>query len=122
MVDIFINPSRAETKNKLIENYKKQAKDYFAASDMKELFPNLFRILWYSSLPCTENQGLSQQFLLKSCTLAGENVSCSDIFAKVTILIVAKLQLTWAEISCIIAIPNHPWDQGRVAKSRYPGI
>ena len=90
-VDIFINPSRAETKNKLIENYKKRAKDYFARADMKELFPNLFRILWYSSLPCTEQPGFSQQFLLKTCTLAGKNVNCSDIFTKVVISIIANL-------------------------------
>ena len=109
LVDIFINPSRAETKNKLIENYKKRAKDFFARADMKELFPNLFRILWYSSLPCTEQPGFSQQFLLKTCTLAGKNVSCSDIFTKVVIFIFAKLQLCMAEISCIIAISNHPW-------------
>ena len=91
LVDIFINPSRAETKDKLIENYKKRAKDYFARADMKELFPNLFRILWYSSLPCTEQPGFSQQFLLKTCTLAGKNVSCSDMFTKVVIFSIAKL-------------------------------
>ena len=91
LVDLFINPSRAVTKNKLIENYKKRARDYFARTNMKELFPNLFRILWYSSLPCTEHPGFSQQYLLKTCTFAGNNVNCSDIFTKVVISIIANL-------------------------------
>ena len=50
---------------------------------MIELFPELFNLLWYSSLPCTELPGLSKEFMLKSCHLAGENVKCSDYITKV---------------------------------------
>ena len=43
------------------------------------LFPELFRILWFSTLPC--DQGENQMLL--SCEVAGNKVNCSDLFTKV---------------------------------------
>ena len=82
-VDVFINPAGLKLRRELTENQKKKANDYFNEADMKALFPNLFKILWYSFLPCTELPDLSEQFMLKTCHIGGQQVNCSDIFTKV---------------------------------------
>ena len=51
-VDIFLNPAKADEKTNIVEAKQGIAKDYFKTSDMAELYPNLFRILWQSTLPC----------------------------------------------------------------------
>ena len=53
-VDIFLNPAKADEKKNIVEAKQGIAKDYFNTSDMAELYPNLFRILWQSTLPCFE--------------------------------------------------------------------
>ena len=44
--------------------------------------PELFRILWYSTLPCFNEENKEEHMLL-SCELAGRVVNCSDIFTRV---------------------------------------
>ena len=51
-VDIFLNPAKAVEKTNIVEAKQGIAKDYFNTSDMAKLYPNLFRILWQSTLPC----------------------------------------------------------------------
>ena len=50
---------------------------------MSSLFPELFKLLWHSSLPCVEGPFSPEQFMLKSCELAGQDVNCSQYFTKV---------------------------------------
>ena len=50
---------------------------------MLDLYPKLFKLLWYSTLPCYELPVLSKEFMIKSCELAGEEVNCKDMFQKV---------------------------------------
>ena len=47
-------------------------------------YPNLFRLLWKSALPCSYDP-LSEDsaFMLKKCTWQGNLVNCSDIFTPV---------------------------------------
>ena len=47
-------------------------------------YPNLFRLLWKSALPCSFDP-LSEDpvFMLKKCTWQGKLVNCSDIFTPV---------------------------------------
>ena len=47
-------------------------------------YPNLFRLLWKSSLPCSYDP-LSEDssYMLKKCTWQGNLVNCSDIFTPV---------------------------------------
>ena len=82
MFDIFINPSKKSYKNDIIEKQQTKAKDYFKRSNMQSLYPNLFEILWYASLPCSPMQGLDTEFMIKSCELAGKKINCSKIFTK----------------------------------------
>ena len=83
LIDIFINPEKAEMKKKIVQTQQNRSFEYFKDVNMTNLFPELFNLLWYSSLPCTKLPGLTQEFLLKSCHLAGESVVCSDYFTKV---------------------------------------
>ena len=47
-----MNPEKEQDKERIVKKKKKIAKDFFSASDMKTLYPELFRLLWRSSLPC----------------------------------------------------------------------
>ena len=81
-IDIFLNPSREEEKEKVIKKKKDIAKTYFEESDMETLYPELFHLLWESTLPCFKD-GNKDEHMLLSCELLGVKVNCSDIFTKV---------------------------------------
>ena len=51
-IDIFVNPKRAEELTAIAKKKRLIAKTYFEKSNMATLFPELFRILWRSTLPC----------------------------------------------------------------------
>ena len=51
-IDFFLNPARNRQKEKIIKTKKDFAKNYFKESDMQTLYPELFRILWESTLSC----------------------------------------------------------------------
>ena len=51
-VDIFLNPAKKSEKIQIVEAKQGVAKAYFKSSNMADLYPNLFRILWQSTLPC----------------------------------------------------------------------
>ena len=81
-VDVFLNPAKKGFKEKVIREKKEIAENYFSTVDMQSLYPELFRILWESTLPCfgaPENE----EHLLLSCQLAESEVNCSDLFTKV---------------------------------------
>ena len=81
-IDIFLNPEREEEKNTIIREKKDIAKIYFKGSNMPTLYPELFRILWESTLPCFKGENEEEHMLL-SCELAGVEVNCSSIFTRV---------------------------------------
>ena len=81
-IDIFLNPAREQAKKRLSEEKKDIARGYFKDSDMQTLFPELFRILWESTLPCFKEENKDEHMLL-GCELAGVEVNCSDIFTRV---------------------------------------
>ena len=51
-IDIFVNPKRAKELTAIANKKRLIAKTYFDKSNMATLFPELFRILWRSTLPC----------------------------------------------------------------------
>ena len=61
---------------------QKMAKNYFSSVNMQSLYPELFNILWESTLPCYRSTVQNESMLL-SCQLAGSDVNCSDLFTKV---------------------------------------
>ena len=51
-IDLFLNPDKEAEKMNIVQTKQGIAKEYFSSSDMASLYPNLFRILWQSTLPC----------------------------------------------------------------------
>ena len=83
LIDIFINPNKRSNKIQLAQKLQRRAKDYFESSNMTDLYPNLFEILWYASLPCTHLAGLDNEFMIKSCEIGGIKFDCSELFTKI---------------------------------------
>ena len=81
-IDLFVNPKRKLEKEKVISTKKDIAKNYFRGSDMQTLFPELFRILWESTLPCFKEENKEEHMMLL-CEVATVEVNCSDIFTRV---------------------------------------
>ena len=52
MVDIFLNPNKTGEVAAIAGKKRRIAENYFKKSDMDTLFPQLFQILWQSTLPC----------------------------------------------------------------------
>ena len=82
MVDMFLNPEKQGEKVRIVKEKMAVAKTYFNTSDMNKLYPELFKILWFSTLPCFQEEGMDEQMLL-SCEIGGRKTNCSDIFTKV---------------------------------------
>ena len=82
VIDMFINPGKQDAKARIVKEKMSVAKTYFEDSDMGELYPELFKILWFSTLPCFPEVGMDEHMLL-SCEIGGTKVNCSNIFTKV---------------------------------------
>ena len=83
-IDIFINPEKAETKDAVVGKKMSESKLYFSTSlHMKTVYSNLFRMLWYSTLPCVEESDLTKEFMIKSCEVAGEKIDCKKLFERI---------------------------------------
>ena len=53
-------------------------------AELSRAFPNLFRLLWKSTLPCyPSNTSPESAHLLRECWLQGEEINCSEIFTPV---------------------------------------
>ena len=81
-VDVFLNPTKTRYMEGIIEEKQQTAKSYFDTVEMQSLYPELFSILWESTLPCYGSEE-SDEHMVLSCQLAGAKVNCSDIFTKV---------------------------------------
>ena len=81
-IDVFVNPGRVEEKKQIIRQKQDIAKNFFKKSDMQTLYPELFRILWESTLPCFSEENEEEHMML-SCQLAGVKGNCSDFFIRV---------------------------------------
>ena len=52
--------------------------------ELSRIYPNLFRLLWSSALPCSQDPSdPSKAHLLQQCSWQGQMVNCSDIFTPV---------------------------------------
>ena len=82
-VDIFTNPEKTAERDAIVEPKQSQSKDYFATSDMGALYANLFHLLWHSTLPFVEGSLRVQQFMMKSCEVAGVKIECGKLFQRI---------------------------------------
>ena len=81
--DIFLNPAKAEWRKAIVQQSQNMSSRYFTKSRIDSVFPELFSLLWHSSLPCGPNSPAAEESLLRSCQFAGQTVPCSDLFTKV---------------------------------------
>ena len=81
-IDIFLNPAKKTHIKDVINKKQAIAKNYFRKADMQSLYPELFRILWESTLPCARSAN-REEYMLISCQLAGAELNCSDLFSRV---------------------------------------
>ena len=81
-VDVFLNPAKEDFKEEVVKEKNEIAENYFSTVDMRSVYPELFRILWESTLPCF-GAPRKEEYMLSSCQLAGSEVNCSDLFTKV---------------------------------------
>ena len=83
-VDIFLNPRKEQERKKVVSEQKSIAQNFFANANMRSLYPELFRILWESTVPCFEEGSKKNgDHMLLSCELAGVKVNCSELFTRV---------------------------------------
>ena len=87
-IDIFINPARKPELTSLADSLVKSAADFFTNSDMRLLYPQLFRVLWQSTLPCVAGNGVEHcmirsYYYSRECQLGGKQVPCEQFFTKV---------------------------------------
>ena len=83
-IDVFLNddPEVVAKKDHLITKATSLSMNYFATVNMSRLYPELFKLLWYSSLPCFAATSTSRS-LIKSCQVYGVPFSCKRLFKKV---------------------------------------
>ena len=82
VLDIFLNPAKLAAKDQLRMLLSNLTRQFFEAADMAAAYPNLFKLLWYSNIPCFKNN-VTEAYLLKKCVWQGVEHSCSDLFKQV---------------------------------------
>jgi len=80
LIDVFLNPDLKEERKELVELKWIQLKKYFSESKITKTYPNLFKLLWYSFLPCSQLFNITNNPIMKKCMWDGKEVDCSSIF------------------------------------------
>ena len=82
MIDAFLNPAKTEITENLKKESAEKIKKFFMEANTAAAFPNLFKLLWNSYIPCFKND-ISKSYLLKKCKWQGLNRNCSELFQQV---------------------------------------
>ena len=82
LIDIYLNPEKNKGVQRIVTLKKQQLNEYFKNPNMEIFYPNLFKVLWFGSLPCS-SEGGQERFMLKECKVGNERMNCSDVFQKV---------------------------------------
>ena len=80
-IDIFLNPNRETEKREKVTAQRSLSHQYF--TNLSSVYPELFRLLWHTSLPCSPQPEVTTHSLVQSCQLAGQTVDCGKLFTKV---------------------------------------
>ena len=84
ILDMFLNPTKAETTQTRQNLHSGYIINYFETANMSTAYPNLFKLLWHSNIPCFgSNSNYTNAYLLKKCIWQGEEYNCSDLFQQV---------------------------------------
>ena len=82
MIDAFLNPAKTEITENMKKKSSEEIKKFFKEANMATAFPNLFKLLWNSYIPCFKNN-ISNSYLLKKCKWQGLVFNCSELFEQV---------------------------------------
>ena len=81
-IDIFLNPTKVNENRRIIQEKSGISRSYFEKANMSTLYPELFYLLWKSTLPCFKTQEEDEEHMLVSCELAGIEIECSNLFTR----------------------------------------
>lgn len=62
--------------------FKNLLKQFFENADMAKAYPNLFKLLWFSNIPCFK-KNVTSSYLLKKCLWQGKEHDCKDLFRQI---------------------------------------
>ena len=79
LLENFLNPNLSHSTDELKESFSNLTKHFFENADLATAYPNLFKLLWFSNIPCFKNN-ITDAFLLKKCFWNGKEQDCSDLF------------------------------------------
>ena len=96
-----------------VRNLTITLKSMFDKVDKTSSYESLFSMLWYSTLPCFDLNGVTsetdgEKSILKSCFWRGVKISCSAIFNTFpTDQVISSFFVGWAITRCLSTTP-HP--------------
>ena len=81
-IDFLLNPRMRQKRDEYEEKVMTRLKNFFAERNSTLLYPNLFRLLWYTKIPCFDlfNMSGDHAHVLKHCEWSGETVPCENLF------------------------------------------
>ena len=81
-IDILINPEMKMKREEYEQYVMNKLKNFFKDKNSTKIYPNLFRMLWYTKTPCFDLFKMTgdHAHVLKYCEWAGEEVPCEALF------------------------------------------
>ena len=85
---LLLDPALNKVKDDLVLPYKNQFLDMFERLNKTAAFDLLFRMLWYSNLPCSDVNGVTSEHpfekgIIKGCYWKGQSIPCASIFTPI---------------------------------------
>ena len=82
LLELYLNPNKLDDTDDTKTLFKNLLKQFFVNADMAKAYPNLFKLLWFSNIPCFKNN-VTSSYLLKKCLWQGEEHDCTDLFKQI---------------------------------------
>ena len=84
-IDFLMNPTLEGKREEYKEYVSNKLKNFFKDRNSTKIYPNLFRLLWYTKTPCFDlfNMTGEHSHILKYCEWAGERLDCEHLFQAV---------------------------------------
>ena len=82
ILDMFLNPEKLSQTEQLRDHFSNLTRHFFDNAKMATAYPNLFKLLWFSNIPCFKNN-VTDAYLLKKCIWQGKEYKCSELFKQV---------------------------------------
>ena len=84
-IDFLLNPKLKGKREEYEEYVMNKLRNFFKDRNSTQIYPNLFRLLWYTKTPCFDlfNMTGEHSHVLKYCEWAGEEVACENLFQAV---------------------------------------